>query len=265
MINIEPLGADIIKDFLENSMFSNNIIIHDSLESTNNTAKELYNQGAGNGTVVLAEEQTAGRGRMDRQWLSPACKNILVSILLKPEIKVENIYSLTLALAVAGIDAVKKISGLSCMIKWPNDIYLNNKKLAGILTEFRVRGKSPDYVILGMGLNVNWNPEKEKNILFPSTSIYNETGKVTSRNRLIAEILRNLDTLYSDILHERIEEFYKRCNSLSLLTGKEVSVDTGVEKIKGTALGIDECGGLVLKDRSGEVKKILNGDVSISF
>ena len=262
---MEYLNADKIKDVLGRSIFSKNIIIHNSLTSTNSTAKELYKKGACDGTVVLAEEQTAGRGRMERQWLSPSNKNILVSILLKPEIKVEHIYSLTLALAVSGIDAVKKISGLSAMIKWPNDIYLNKKKLAGILTEFSVRGKTPAYVILGMGMNVNWNPENEKNILFSSTSVYNETGKETSRNRLMAEVLKNFEIFYNDIKSEKMEEFNSRCNSLSLLTGTIVSVDTGDEIIKGRAVGIDRDGGLILEDEDGNIKKILNGDVSIRF
>jgi len=262
---MDKLKVETIKHFLGDSLFANNIIIYDSLQSTNNAAKDLYKQDAGDGTVILAEEQTAGRGRMDRKWLSPPYKNILLSILLRPEMKVENIYSLTLALAVAGIDAIKNVNGLSCMIKWPNDIYLNNKKLAGILTEFKARGENPDYVILGMGLNVNWNPEKEKNLLFPSTSIFNETGKVTSRNQLIAGILKIFENIYNDIIDERLDHVYNRFNSLSLLTGEEVSVDTGEGKIRGTALGIDKDGGLILKDFYGNVKKILNGDVSISF
>ena len=262
---MDRLSAEKIKTLLEDSIFSKNIIIYDSLESTNNTAKEFYKQGAIDGTVILAEEQTAGRGRMGRQWLSPACKNLLFSIILRPDIKVENIYSLTLALAAAGIGAVKNISGLSSMIKWPNDIYLNKKKLAGILTEFKIRGKSPAYIILGMGMNVNWNPETEKNILFPSTSIFNETGRVTFRNELIAEILKNLEILYNDIINERMESLNRRINDLSLLTGREVSVDTGEKIIRGIARGIDTDGGLILKGEDGDVRKILNGDVSISF
>ena len=262
---MEHLNTDKIKENLGESLFSDNIIIHKSIASTNSTAKELYKLGASDGTVVLAEEQTSGRGRMDRQWLSPSYKNILISILLKPQIKVEYIYSLTLALAVSGVDAVKKITGLSCMIKWPNDIYLNKKKLAGILTEFSVRRKMPAYVVLGMGMNVNWNPEEEKNILFPSTSIYNEAGKETSRNLLLGEILRNFENFYNDIKCERMEEFHNRCNRLSLLTGTTVSVDTGEEIIKGKASGIDKDGGLILEGLDGDIKKILNGDVSISF
>ncbi len=262
---MECLDTAKLTTLLEKSMFSRNIRIYKSLPSTNNTAKELYMQGAGDGTVILAEEQTAGRGRMDRKWLSPAYKNIIISILLKPKIKVEKIYTLTLALAIAGIDAIKGLNGLSPMIKWPNDIYLNNKKLAGILTEFRVRRNEPAYVILGMGLNVNWNPEKESGILFPSTSIFNETGRVTSRNELIARILRNFEDIYIDILNENLDEFYYRVNRLSILTHREVSVDTGCEKIKGKVLGIDKEGALILEGPDGNVKKILNGDVSINF
>lgn len=260
---MELLNADRIKELLENSTFSKNIRIHRSLPSTNSMAKELYGQGAADGTVILAEEQTAGRGRMDRRWLSPACKNILISVLLKPVMKVENIYTLTLALAAAGIDAIGDLNGLSSMIKWPNDIYLNNKKLAGILTEFRIRGKSPAYVILGMGLNVNWNPEKD--ILFSSTCILNETGQETSRNRLIAGILLRFEKFYRDIINDDLEEFYDRINGLSLLTGKEVSVDTGSGKIQGRVLGLDKQGGLILEGHDGIVKNILNGDVSIEF
>ncbi|MBN2420367.1 MAG: biotin--[acetyl-CoA-carboxylase] ligase [Deltaproteobacteria bacterium] len=262
---MDKLDTEKIKAFLGKSLFSSSITVYERLESTNNRAKELYDEGAEEGAVVLAEEQTAGRGRMDRKWLSPPNKNILISILLKPEIKIENIYSLTLAMAVAGIDAIKEMTGLSSLIKWPNDIYLNNKKLAGILTEFKVRKKTPAYVIVGMGLNVNWNPEQEPGILFPSTSILNETGSLTSRNRLLSIILKYFELLYYDIISERMEGLYDRCNRLSLITGREISVDTGYEIIKGEATGIDEYGALILKVQGGNTRKILNGDVSIRF
>ena len=262
---MDKLNSDNIKTLLGDSIFSDHIIIYDSLESTNNTAKELYEQGAESGTVILSEKQTGGRGRMNRQWLSPAYKNLLFSILLKPDIKVENIYSLTLALAAAVIDAVQNITGLSAMIKWPNDIYLNKKKLAGILTEFKVRGKSSAYIILGIGINVNWNPEKEKNILFPSTSIFNETGQITSRNLLVSETLKRFEIFYNDIINGRMAQLNSRINRLSLLSGREVSVDRGDETISGKVLGIDTGGGLILKEPDGNVKIVLNGDVTIRF
>jgi BirA family transcriptional regulator, biotin operon repressor / biotin---[acetyl-CoA-carboxylase] ligase len=262
---MERLNSQKIKEYLGKSLFSDKIIIHSSLPSTNNSAKELYTKGAAHGTVIMAEEQTAGRGRMERKWFSLPCKNILISLLLKPDMKPENVYTLTLALAVSGIEAIKNICNLSAMIKWPNDIYLNNKKLAGILTEFSIRGERPAYVILGMGMNVNWCPDEESGLLFKSTSLINETGVPVSRNRLLAEILKRFECLYNDIVNERMEEFIIRCNSLSLLTGKMVSVDTGEGLISGKAIGIDHDGGLFVEEQNGSIKKILNGDVSIRF
>ncbi len=262
---MENLDREKIKALLGNSVFSENIFIHNSLPSTNNTAKELYIHGAPHGTIVMAEEQTAGRGRMARKWISPPNKNILVSILLIPDIKPENVYALTLALALSSIDAIKRLCGFSAMIKWPNDIYLNNKKLAGILTEFSIRGERPAYVILGMGMNVNWCPSEESGMLFTSTSLAKEAGVQVSRNSLIAEILKRFEHIYNDITVERMDEFNRRCNSLSLLTGKMVSVDTGDDIVCGKVVGLDYDGGLILNTGHGKDKKILNGDVSIRF
>jgi BirA family transcriptional regulator, biotin operon repressor / biotin---[acetyl-CoA-carboxylase] ligase len=262
---MDSLDSKKIKEHLGKSLFSDNLIIHQSHSSTNNNAKELYIKGAAHGTVVMAEEQTAGRGRMERKWFSPPYKNILVSILLRPDMKPENVYTLTLALAASSIDAIKAICNISAMIKWPNDIYLNNKKLAGILTEFSIRGNRPAYVILGMGMNVNWCPDEESGLLFKSTSLINEAGTPVSRNRLVAEILKRFECLYNDIVNERMEEFIIRCNSLSLLTGKMVSVDTGDEIISGKAVGIDKDGGLFIETGSEKTLKILNGDVSVKF
>jgi BirA family transcriptional regulator, biotin operon repressor / biotin---[acetyl-CoA-carboxylase] ligase len=265
MDSLDSLDSKKINELLGKSIFSGNIIIHQSLSSTNNTAKDLYLKGAAHGTIVMAEEQTAGRGRMERKWFSPPYKNILFSILLRPDMKAENVYALTLALAVSGIDAIKAICNLSAMIKWPNDIYSNNKKLAGILTEFSIRGKTPAYVVLGMGLNANWGPDESPDILFTPTSLIQETGAPVSRNRLMAVILKRFEYLYNDIINERMEEFIIRCNGLSLLTGKKVSVDTGDEIISGKAIGIDKDGGLFIEMQDGDKKKILNGDVSLRF
>jgi BirA family transcriptional regulator, biotin operon repressor / biotin---[acetyl-CoA-carboxylase] ligase len=258
---MDTLNAEKIKSLLENTLFSKNIRIYDKLESTNNTAKELYKKGAIDGTVILAEEQTAGRGRMDRVWVSPSGKNILLSLLLKPPIQVEKIYSLTLALAVGVAEAVKKVTGLSGMIKWPNDIYLNRKKLGGILTEFRLKGPSIEYVILGLGLNVNWYPDKE--ILFPSTSLSKESGTEISRNEVLAHLLLKYSDLYNKILTNDVEDFQVQCNELSLITGSNVSIDAQGEIIQGKAIGIDVDGALLVEGSDGEIQKVLNGDVSL--
>lgn len=258
---MDRLNAEKIITLLGNSLFSNNIKIYKCLPSTNNTAKEIFKQGAAEGTVILAEEQTAGRGRLDRKWVSPSGKNTLMSLLLKPSINIEKIYSLTLALALAVTDAVEIMTGLPPMIKWPNDIYLNRKKLGGILTEFRIKGSAIEYVILGLGLNVNWCPDNE--IIFPSTCLRKELGKDVSRNQLLGHILQKYNDLYEKILRGDTEDFNKRCNKLSLVTGNNVTINAQGEVIQGRAVGIDVDGALLVEGINGEVKKVLNGDVSL--
>lgn len=258
---MDYLNAEKIKSLLKNFLFSNNILVYKSLPSTNNILKELYKKGAPEGTVILAEEQTAGRGRMDRVWVSPPGKNILLSILLKPSIEIKRIYTLTLALAVSVTDAVKEMTGLSAMIKWPNDIYLNNKKLGGILTEFGAKGSNADYVILGLGLNVNRCPGNE--VMFSSTCLSRESGKDLPRNVLIAFILLTYNELYEKILSGGLDDFHKRCNEKSLVTGNNVSINSGGLTIRGRALGIDVDGALLVRVQGGEIRKVLNGDVSL--
>lgn len=260
-IKMKDFDADKIETFIGKSIFSGNIEIHKSLKSTSNTAKEMYETGAPHGTVILAEEQSAGRGRMDRIWVSPSGKNILVSILLKPEILIQKIYTLTLALALSVTENVKKMTGLKAMIKWPNDIYLKGKKIGGILTEFGVKGQDVKYVILGLGLNVNWYPEKES--LFSSTSLKKEYGRELSRNELIAGILLNYEKLYGNIISEKTGDFLDRINRLSLVTGRDVTINAQGEMIRGKAEGIDVDGALLIRKPDGKIRKILNGDVSL--
>jgi BirA family biotin operon repressor/biotin-[acetyl-CoA-carboxylase] ligase len=260
---MNSLNAEKIKGLLKDSIFSKNIFVHKVLPSTNDTAKELYKKGLSEEAVILAEEQSAGRGRMDREWVSPAKKNILMSLLLKPSIEIERVYTLTLALAVSVTDAVNKITGLSAMIKWPNDIYLNGKKLGGILTEFGAKGLNVDYVILGLGLNVNWCPED--GALFPSTSLWMESSRELSRNKLIASVLLQYNEIYQNILAGDLENFHEKCNERSLVTGNKVSINTEGEIIEGQVSGIDIDGALLVREQNGNIRKVLNGDVSLRF
>ena len=248
---MDRLNAETIIDMLGESIFSRNIIIHERLESTNTVAKELAAKGEPEGTVILAEEQTAGRGRMDRKWLSPPFENLLFSIILRPLLPVEDVFVFTMILSVAVIDEIQETMELSPMIKWPNDIYMDNRKLGGILTEFSVKAERPEYVILGLGLNVNWRPEKGDNILFSSTSIREETGKRTDRNRLLAGVLKKFEGYYNEIISGRMDPLHKRWNGLSLVKGKDVTVDGHDGKIEGTALGIDRQGALILRISNG--------------
>ena len=135
----ERLDPEKIKKMLGKGLFSENIVFYERIPSTNLIAKELALGGAPDRTVVLTEEQTAGRGRKERPWLSPGHRNLLVSILLRPDLSADKVFVLTMVLAIAVIDGIKKTAGIDAMIKWPNDIYIGNKKVGGILTEFSMR------------------------------------------------------------------------------------------------------------------------------
>jgi len=265
MNNKDLLQKDLIRDRLNQSLFGTNIIFHKSLNSTNILAKELATKGSPEGTIVLTEEQTRGMGRMGRRWLSPGYVNLLFSILLYPNIKPDQIFVLTMTLALATIEAIKERSGLIPLIKWPNDLYVDRRKLAGILAEFSLSHGRIEYVILGLGLNVNWNPNHEADVTNPATSILQETDLKLSRNDLLVGILRQFEDYYRDVLAGKIDDFYRRWNELSLIMGQEVEIRSAKEKIRGTAIRIDKKGALVIKDHHDKEQKIISGDVSVRF
>jgi BirA family biotin operon repressor/biotin-[acetyl-CoA-carboxylase] ligase len=252
-----------IKKSLGKSLFAGHIVYIETVDSTNRLVKELASAGGAEGTVVLAEEQTAGRGRRGRFWLSPGRANLTFSILLRPAILTDRVFSLTMILALACIEAVQKRTGLSCMIKWPNDVYAGGKKLAGILTEFAARDRKVEWVVLGLGLNVNWHPDKGRTLSSPATSIRAETGKRVSRRELLVETLLRFEGYYKDVLSGRLEKVYERWNDFSLVLGKQVVVESDGMKITGKALGIDQDGALIIQDPEGKEQRIIHGDVSL--
>ena len=256
----DALDRKTILDGLGPSMFSRNIVLLRSVDSTNLLAKDLASEGAPEGTLVLAEEQTAGRGRMERRWLSPGYKNLLFSVILRPSIPPERVFVLTMILSIAVIDGIRHPK---VMIKWPNDLYIGNRKLGGILTEFSVKDGKVEYAVLGLGLNVNWNPGEQAGLLYPATSIQAESGRSVSRNGLLVEILHVFIKYYEETLSGRTEDLYRRWNDLSMVLGREVTVDLNGEILTGRADRIDRSGALLLKDGSGREHRIWSGDVSV--
>jgi BirA family biotin operon repressor/biotin-[acetyl-CoA-carboxylase] ligase len=262
MVNDE-LNPDAITKGLGQSLFATHIVYLETVDSTNRLAKELASAGTTEGTIVITEEQTAGRGRRGRSWLSPGRANLTFSILLRPALDVDKVFSITMILVLACLEAVKKRTGLSCMIKWPNDLYARGKKLAGILTEFAARDRRVEWVVLGLGLNVNWYPIEGKTISRLATSIQAEIGKTVSRNELLVEILIQFEAYYDDLLLGRIEKLYERWNHFSLVLGKQVVIETDQMKVTGKALRIDQNGALIIQDGEGKERKIIHGDVSL--
>jgi BirA family biotin operon repressor/biotin-[acetyl-CoA-carboxylase] ligase len=265
MTNMDSLHPHTILDKLGSSLFAQNIIFQRSLDSTNTVAKELAAKGAPEGTLVLAEEQRAGRGRMGRRWVSPGYVNLLFSLLLRPKIHKDQVFVTTMILALATIEAIRSRTGLTSTIKWPNDLFVAGKKLGGILTEFSMSHEDIDYVVLGLGLNVNWSPDQTEEVSNPATSILAETGSQISRNDLLVSILMTFEIYYRQVLLGHIDDFYRTWNEASMIIGRNVEIVSPEEKTHGKALRIDRNGALVIQDNAGKERKIISGEVSVSL
>jgi BirA family biotin operon repressor/biotin-[acetyl-CoA-carboxylase] ligase len=265
MTNTDSLDPQTIINKLGPSLFAQNIAFHRSLDSTNTLAKELAAQGAPEGTLVLAEEQSAGRGRMGRRWVSPGHVNLLFSLLLRPHIHKDQVFVTTMILALATIEAIKSRTGLTSRIKWPNDIFAAGKKLGGILTEFSLRQEDIDYVVLGLGLNVNWSPHQTEGVSHLATSILAETGSRISRNEWLVAILRIFEIYYREVLSGQIDDFYRTWNEASMIIGRNVEILSPKEKTHGRALRIDRSGALIIEDDAGKEQRIISGEVSVTL
>jgi BirA family biotin operon repressor/biotin-[acetyl-CoA-carboxylase] ligase len=252
-----------IKDGLDTTVFGQQVFYYSTISSTNFIAKQLASEGAAEGSVVIAEEQTKGRGRLDRHWISPAGKNILMSVIFYPKLLPSQVFCLTMMTSLAIIKAIETTVALSPMIKWPNDIYLNGKKTGGILTEFNAQQDRVNFVITGIGLNVNFDPFNYPDIRDIGTSLSKESGKEISRIKLLQFILKEIEKGYTLINDGKFDLIYNQWKPYSLVTGKPVRITSFNSVEDGIAESVDENGALVLRDKYGNVKKIVCGDVSL--
>jgi BirA family biotin operon repressor/biotin-[acetyl-CoA-carboxylase] ligase len=168
-----------------------------------------------------------------------------------------------MALALGATEAIREQCGLVAKIKWPNDLYVGRKKLGGLLTEFALEEKRAAYAILGLGLNVNWSPQQEREILQPATSIVDETGKRTPRGELLAMILRRFGILYQRLRSGHLEEILRYRNEHCMILGREVLIMGQGESLKGVAVRIDRDGALVIREEGGTEKRVVSGEVSL--
>ncbi|MBR4015975.1 MAG: biotin--[Anaerotignum sp.] len=232
-------------------------------DTTNHRIRELALEGAPEGTLAVAEKQTAGRGRLGRHWEAPAGTGIWMSLLLRPNIVPAEASVLTLLAGIALTEAVQDVTGLSPAIKWPNDILLNGKKLAGILTEMDCEMSQVHFIVSGMGINVNTAefPEELRDI---ATSLYLESGRTFSRRQLLQRVLECFEGLYHEFLQAgSFSPFLERYRAKCLNLGKEVRV-IGRETFLATALDITPSGELVVKRQdTGKEEIIFSGEVSI--
>ena len=233
--------------------------------STNTSARELAERGGPEGAVVVAEMQLAGKGRKGRDWASPPETGIYATLLLRPTLPLEDTPLLTLISAIAAAKAVAEATGLEPMIKWPNDILVNGKKVAGILTEVSSDVDRVEFALIGLGINVNTPldalPERP---IFPATSLAIEAGAPQSRTAILAKWLDHFEVAYNQLIAGERRSLLDQWKSLANIIGRRATIQRVHDTVEGAITDIDADGALLLKTPKGDLLRILSGDVSFS-
>lgn len=243
---------------LNTQFIGKKIYYFDAPSSTMDIAMDLGIKGAPEGTLVLAETQTKGRGRLSRTWFSPKYKGIYLSLLLRPKILPYQAPIFTLLAAVSICEAVKEITDLDVQIKWPNDILIHDKKLGGILTELDAETDEVRFIIIGIGINVN---NDKRTLVAGATSLKNEKKESIIRLELLKGILRKIEVNYLKFQGKGTQPILEKWRDYSITLGKRVKVNFHQRHIEGEAVDIDTDGGLLVRRDSGLVEKITAGDV----
>lgn len=234
------------------------------VDSTNARARELAVQAAPEGTVVIANSQMSGRGRRGRSWFSPPLAGIYMSMILRPPISPAEAPKLTLMTSVALAEAIETVSGLATEIKWPNDVLIGGRKVAGILTEISTEMDSVHHIIIGIGINVNSRNESfPEEIRDRATSLSIESGRHYSRVVLIRAVLERFEDIYNTFRIGGFRRTLREWNKRADIIGRSVEVSTVNTVYKGEVTDIDAEGGLIVRDSRGNCHRIISGDISI--
>ena len=247
-----------ITDNLATHFIGQRVIYYPRLTSTMEVAKREAQQGAAEGTIVVADEQTAGKGRMQRTWLSPT-GSIALSIILYPSVLYLPYLIMLASLAV--VYSIKTVTGLKSQVKWPNDVLINGRKVCGILVESGVRGNVVDYAIIGIGINVNLRLSDFPEILPIATSLSDELGRDVSRLDVIRCLLVEVERLYLAL--PAGGAIYQKWRDSLVTLGRKVRVKSGKTVYDGIAESVAEDGSLLLRCPDGSLTKIVAGDVTL--
>ncbi len=254
----DSLSPTAITDNLETRFIGQRVICYPSLPSTNDVAKLEAKKGAPEGSVVLAEEQTAGRGRIKRAWLSPK-GSVALSIVLRPG--PDELSSLIMVASLATVHCIEKVSGLRAQIKWPNDVMIGDKKVCGILIESDVKGKAVDYAVIGIGINVSIKLPDFPEIAPTATSLSHELGREVSRLDIIRCLLVETERLYLALPSG--DSVYQEWRDRLVTLGKKVQVSSGGATYRGIAESVASDGSLLLRQPDGGLTRIVAGDVTL--
>ncbi len=252
-----------IEKTLAGQTIGQRIIYYPRVDSTNRAARDWALQGDAHGWVVLTEEQSAGRGRLNRTWNSQAGNDILASIIVYPHFPAADLFQLTMIASIAVVQAIEQMCAVTCGIKWPNDIFMNEKKLCGILSEGQIGDPLP-FMVIGIGLNVNSSMTGRGDLASSATSLRDATGQQHDRNTLIIAILENFNRLYATADNEG-EQIRSLWEKHAMMLGRRVSVHSDGDVLSGIARGIMPDGRLIVRESSGREHLIVCGDLSLKL
>ena len=240
------------------------LVVLPEVDSTNNAAFGLAAVGAPEGTAVISDMQVKGRGRLQRVWHSPPGANIYTSVVFRPAVKPADAPRMTIMAGVAVAETLERYCPGLVALKWPNDVQVRGKKICGILSEMKATADGVDFVVIGIGLNVNMRGEDFcAEIRDIATSLREETGRQIPREALAAELYTSLETWYKELTRAGFGPVKDRWLRFAGVAGQTLRVDTRSEVRRGEAVGMDDDGALLLRDESGRTRRIVAGDVMI--
>ena len=255
------LSEQFLRKGLKTRVFGNKIYSFDTIDSTNNCAKAVAGCGASEGTVVIAEQQTAGKGRLGRLWEANPNENLMFSLVLRPKASTDALNLLPLYVAVAVSGAIERATGLKVECKWPNDILYKGKKLAGILIEGSIKQNMVDYVVIGVGINVN-QAKFDGELSTKASSLRLEADKEIDRVSLFKEILKGLEDDYRGFQNSGFHSVVPQWIARSTMINRPISVSQQGNIISGVVKGLSADGGLVLQT-NGTEQTVFAGDVTV--
>lgn len=255
---------DLLARLPDNLIIGRDIRVFEATNSTNDVVEKLARDGVKEGVVVFAEAQTKGRGRLGRTWLSPARKGLWFSLLLRPDLRPQGATQLTVAAATALARAIRRQTNLSPEIKWPNDILLRGKKVAGILTELNAELDHVKYLIIGIGVDVNLTAtDLPAELRKTATSLRIESGQPVLRPELAAAVLQELDADYARVRAGKFEAVADEWEAQCTTIGHQVTIRMGARVLCGVAEALDPEGALLLRTQHGRLERIIGGDVTV--
>jgi BirA family transcriptional regulator, biotin operon repressor / biotin---[acetyl-CoA-carboxylase] ligase len=257
----DKLLPDEVLQGLKTRKFRGPVYHFETLDSTNNYAKELGARGAPEGTLVTAEAQTGGRGRLGRTWNSPPGVGLYVSVVLRPMLPPMELPQITLTTAVAVVRAVRRLTGGTPGIKWPNDLLINGQKLGGILTEMETESDRIRHAVVGLGLNVN-NPDFPPELAATATSLIRVVGSPVPRVRLLQAWLEEFEDLYEQFLNRGFAEILPEWKDYTVTLGRPATVRQGSQVLRGQAVDVAPDGALLLRTLDGEIVRVTSGEIT---